>query len=110
MEDTSEEFIPVEMAAAILGVTTRHVSRYQDRVRTKRLGKRILYHRDDIATLAAERSQIATTRATANQTTDASLADLIALLHEKDTIITQQQEQLPQLTQRLAVLEAQQNR
>lgn len=55
MQDEAEQYIPVEEAAAILGLSIRHTSRYAGKVRTKRLGTRVLYHRGDIEQHAEEK-------------------------------------------------------
>ena len=51
-----DDYITVEDAAAILGVTPRQANRYGSgnapRIRTQRAGRRILYHRGDVEALA----------------------------------------------------------
>src|SRR5919199_5473165 len=54
MTDNGQEYIPVETVASILRVSVRHASRFADRVRTERAGKRILFHRGDVEELARE--------------------------------------------------------
>lgn len=54
MTDTDEEWLTVEAVAQRLRVSVRHASRYGDRVRTMKAGKRILYHRDDVDALGVE--------------------------------------------------------
>jgi excisionase family DNA binding protein len=57
---TDERYITVEEAAALLQVSTRQVHRYgggeHPRLRTRKTGRRILFHRDDVETLARELS------------------------------------------------------
>ena len=52
MSDHEHQYITVEQASEILHITTRQVNRYgsgeQPRLRTKRDGKRVLYHRADV--------------------------------------------------------------
>lgn len=55
MQDEAAQYIPVEEAAAILGLSIRHTSRYAGKVRTKRIGTRVLYHRGDIEQHAEEK-------------------------------------------------------
>ena len=52
--DEIDEYIPVEEVAARLKVSVRQASRYGNRVRTQRAGRRILYHREDVEQLADE--------------------------------------------------------
>ncbi len=54
MTDNDEEWLTVEQVAQHLRVSVRHASRYGERVRTKKAGKRILYHRGDIEALGVE--------------------------------------------------------
>ncbi len=58
MDDTEEtgEFIAVETAADILKMTPRQVNRYgnERRIRIRRAGRRVLYLRDDVESLADE--------------------------------------------------------
>ncbi len=51
-----DEYIPVERAAQLLNVTTRHAHRacHKAGVRASKAGKRTLYHRLDVERLAAE--------------------------------------------------------
>jgi hypothetical protein len=58
MSDDAAAYITVEEAAALLELSTRQVSRYGKgegaRLRTRRAGKRILYHRGDVESLARD--------------------------------------------------------
>jgi hypothetical protein len=54
MTDNDGEWLTVEAVASRLRVSVRHASRFQGRVKTKKAGKRILFHRDDIEALARE--------------------------------------------------------
>jgi len=57
-EHDQEEWLTVEDAASVLRLTTRQVNRYgggnEPRLRTKRVSRRVLYHRDDVEALADE--------------------------------------------------------
>jgi hypothetical protein len=55
MQDEAAQYIPVEEAAAILGLSIRQTSRYAGKVRTKRIGTRVLFHRGDIEQQAEEK-------------------------------------------------------
>ena len=61
---TDDEYIPVEEVAAMLGVKIRQAARYGERVRTKMVGRRMIYHRGDVQAIADERAaqQAAATR------------------------------------------------
>lgn len=50
------EYIPVEEVAALLSVTTRHAHKacHKGNVRQRQAGKRMVYHRADVARLADE--------------------------------------------------------
>ncbi len=50
----NDDYISVEEAADLIGRSPRHTSRYANKVRTIRVGTRTLYHRDDMAHIAAE--------------------------------------------------------
>ena len=50
----NDEYIPVELVASRLKLSVRQATRYADRVRTIRSGRRILFHRDDVEALADE--------------------------------------------------------
>ena len=52
----NEQYIPVEEAGRILGVTPRQANRYgtEGKIRTRKAGKRIMYHRGDVEALAED--------------------------------------------------------
>jgi hypothetical protein len=56
--EVQDEWMPVEEAASLLHVTTRQVNRYgageAPKLRTKRVSRRVLYHRQDVFDLAQE--------------------------------------------------------
>jgi hypothetical protein len=58
MSDDLDQYMPVEELAALLGLSPRQASRYgagdAPKLRTRQLGKRILYHRDDAQRLRQE--------------------------------------------------------
>ena len=56
MSNNDAEYIPVETAAEILKITTRHVNRFgnEGKIRTRKAGRRILYLREDVQALAEE--------------------------------------------------------
>jgi hypothetical protein len=106
-----EAYIPVEEVAVILGVSPRQAARYQDRVRTKRAGHRILYHRGDITAQAKLRGQgqDAQEAAKAYQQPKAEgvpASELIQYLREREAHSDMLQEQLHQATHRIGELEA----
>ena len=51
---TDDEWLPVEVVANRLKLSVRQATRYQTRVRTKRAGRRILFHPEDVEMLATE--------------------------------------------------------
>ena len=56
MSNNDAEYIPVETAAEILRMTARAVNRYgnEGRLQIRRAGRRVLYLRSDVESLAAE--------------------------------------------------------
>jgi excisionase family DNA binding protein len=58
MSDDGDSYITVEEAAQILGLSTRQVHRYgqgeTSRLRTCKVGRRLLYHRNDVLSLAKD--------------------------------------------------------
>lgn len=56
MSDINDDWMTVEEASGLLRVVPRQVNRYgnESKLRTKRIGRRILYHRDDVQKLAEE--------------------------------------------------------
>lgn len=106
-----EAYIPVEEAAALLGVTPRQAARYKDRVRTKRAGQRILYHRGDIEQQAALKGQGQDARAAAKVYQPPKPAriptdEFIQYLREREQHSDRLQEQLRQAAHRIGELEA----
>lgn len=53
-DNDQDEYVTVETVASILRISVRHASRFAERVRTKKAGKRILYHRGDIEAIGLE--------------------------------------------------------
>jgi len=53
--DETSVYIQVEDVAELLGVSKRQATRYAEKVRTQQDGRRIMYHRADVETLAQER-------------------------------------------------------
>src|SRR5918998_6722601 len=49
-----DEYIPVEVVADRLRLSVRQATRYAEKVRTIKKGRRIYYHREDVETLADE--------------------------------------------------------
>jgi hypothetical protein len=58
MSDSTADYITIEEVAALLDLSSRQASRYGKgegaRLRTRRAGKRILYHRGDVESLARD--------------------------------------------------------
>ncbi len=97
------DYIPVEEAAQLLGVTTRQAARYGERVRTKRVGKRVLYHRDDIAQIAQERNLERSYERSTTLTSD----EFLTYLRERDQQLASLIKQLLDAAHRIGVLEEQ---
>ena len=105
-----DEYITVEAAAAILGVTTRQANRYGSgnppRVRIQRAGRRILYHRGDVEALADELG--AHRRLTPPPPTRADLipaGEMLDYLRERDAQLEALQAQLRTAAHRIGELE-----
>lgn len=49
-----EKWLSVENAAQRLNLSRRHMYRYAERVRTQKIGKRLLFHAEDVEELARE--------------------------------------------------------
>jgi hypothetical protein len=66
-EPDDAEYVNVETASDILGIVTRMVHRYgeQGRLRRRRLGRRMLFHRGDVDALAVEIDAVNKVRAPA---------------------------------------------
>jgi hypothetical protein len=58
MSDSTADYITIEEVAALLDLSSRQASRYGQgegaRLRTRRAGKRILYHRGDVESLGRD--------------------------------------------------------
>ncbi|NNJ13339.1 helix-turn-helix domain-containing protein [Chloroflexales bacterium ZM16-3] len=58
MSDSTADYITIEEVAALLDLSSRQASRYGKgegaRLRTRQAGKRILYHRGDVESLARD--------------------------------------------------------
>ncbi len=106
----AEAYITVEEAAGMLGVTIRQASRYQDRVRTQRVGNRILYHREDIRAQVAQRGRGAAARQAAQEYTrqqPPKPTPTNALIAYLQSTIARQEQLLLQFAHRIGELEAQ---
>ncbi len=64
-EDDEAEYVNVETAASILSIVTRQVHRYGEngRLRRRKLGRRMLFHRGDVDALALELDAVNKVRA-----------------------------------------------
>src|SRR5919199_5459187 len=96
-----EPYITVEDAAAILHVTTRQVNRYgsgeQPKLRTRRSGKRVLCHREDVEALADELDSAHRLTPPAGPRTDLVPAgEMLEYLRERDARLDVLQAQLTQ--------------
>ncbi len=112
MGDT--DYISVEEAADILGVTTRQARRYQHKVRSKVVGKRILLHRGDIAEQAGLKDEALQVRDEAQSHRERPpRAELVApgefldYLRERESHTERLQQQLIQAAHRIGELETQ---
>ncbi len=54
MTDNDNEYITIDDAAQIIRVSYRHAARFAGRVRTRKVGKRILFHKGDVEALSVE--------------------------------------------------------
>lgn len=109
-----EEYLTVEEAADILQVTTRQVHRYGSgpnaRIRTRRLGKRVMFHRSDVDTLA---NDLGVVRSAVERTPKPPKAELIPInemmlyLRERDQQLNEVQQQLNQALLRIGHLQGQ---
>ncbi len=96
---TDEPYITVEDAAAVLHVTTRQVNRYgsgdSPKLRTKRAGKRVLYHREDVEALADELDSVHRIAPPPAPRTDLVPAgEMLEYIRERDARLEQVQMQL----------------
>ncbi len=112
MGDT--DYISVEDAADILGVTVRQARRYQSKVRSKVVGKRVLLHRGDIAEQAGLKDEALQARGGAqNYRERTPRADLVApgefleYLRERESHAERLQQQLIQAAHGIGELETQ---
>lgn len=114
--DLDELYMTVEDASAVLGVTTRQVNRYgkgdPPKIRTYRAGKRLLYSRDDVESLADDLGVMRTVGA--QQPAKAELVPLGEMLRyqrereqDHDRHVNDLQGQLQQAAKRVGELEAQ---
>jgi small-conductance mechanosensitive channel len=113
-EPPEEHYIPVEEVAVILGVTIRQASRYADRVRTRKAGKRVLFHKGDIDAVAEEKRIEDAARGEArkyeppkSKTELVPVGEMLDYLRERDAKIDQQQQQLIAAARRIGELEVQ---
>jgi predicted FMN-binding regulatory protein PaiB len=121
-----DDYIPVELAAKRLRLSIRQATRYAERVRHKRVGRRIFYHKEDIETLAGELNtedrEPAPPRAEMMpagdvlQTFERQQAQLVAMSHEIGRLtgmLDQQRlltEDMERVRQRLQAVEAERDR
>ncbi len=108
-----EEYIPVEDAAYILQLTTRQVHRYgsdpNPRLRTRRLGKRVIFHRGDVEALAAELGAIRKVGERPPPAPKAELmpiGEMLSYLRERDQQLADVQSQMNQALIRIGQLQA----
>ena len=107
-----EPYITVEDASAILRVTTRQVNRYgsgeHPRLRTRRAGKRVLYHREDVEALADEIDSAHRLAPPPAPRTDLVPAgDMLEYIRERDARLEVLQGQLVQAAAENATLRSQ---
>ncbi len=95
-----EPYIPVEEAADILQVTTRQAHRYgegdQPRVRTRRAGRRVMFHKDDVEALAAELGVLDQPRPGRPRSDLISATVMFDYIRERDVKLDALQQQLQQ--------------
>src|ERR687885_1940504 len=108
------DYIPVEEAADILGVTIRQARRYQNKVRSKVVGKRVLLHRGDIVEQAGLKDEALQARGEAQSYRGRiPRAELVApgefldYLRERESHAERLQQQLFQAAHRIGELETQ---
>ncbi len=101
----------MEEAAAILRISPRQVNRYghgdDARLRTRRAGRRILYHREDVLTLADD-LDVSSTVQTAKPLTLEIMppGDVLDYIREKDQQVLELAGRLAEATHRIGHLEA----
>jgi hypothetical protein len=109
-----EDYMPVEEAADLLRITTRQARRYQDKVRSKVVGKRLLLHRGDISELARLKNEELQARGEAQKyeerpkrTELIAPGEMLTYLREREAHAERLQQQLVQAAHRIGELESQ---
>ncbi len=97
---TDEQYITVEDAAEILQVTTRQAHRYGEgehsRLRTRRAGRRVMFHKGDVEALAAELGVLDQPRPGRPKPDPTSITAILDYLRERDAKMEAVQQQLQQ--------------
>ncbi len=95
-----DQYITVEDAASILQVTTRQAHRYGEgdraRVRTRRIGRRVMFHKGDVEVLAAELGVLDQPRPQRPKTDLTSVTAIFDYLRERDVKMEALQQQIQQ--------------
>jgi hypothetical protein len=108
---TYDEYITVEDAADILQVTIRSVNRYgsepkdNPRLRTRKAGRRILYHRGDVETLAQDLGVANTPRQKPPSLELLPPGEYLKHLEKKDEQIAMLQQQVSQMAMTIGRLQ-----
>ena len=99
-----DEWLTVEDAAVVLRLTPRQVNRYgsgdEPRLRTKRVSRRVLYHRQDVEELADELNVVLKPRvAQPSRAEMVPVGDMLDYIRDRDNQLAQLQGQLNRAAQ-----------
>ncbi len=102
------EYITVEEAAEILQVTTRQAHRYGERgrIQTRKAGRRVMFNRTDVETLADDLGVLTSPRPNAPRTDLVPAGDMLDYIRERDQRLDELQGQLVSAAAELGRLKA----
>ncbi len=95
-EAPEAHWIPVEDVADILQVTTRQAHRYSEsgRIRTRKAGRRVMFHKEDVESLAADLGVLAQPRPQRPRADIVPAGEMLDYLRERDRRLEELQQQL----------------
>ncbi len=97
-EAPETHWIPVEDAADILQVTTRQAHRYGEgdnaRIRTRKAGRRVMFHKEDVESLAADLGVLHAPRPHRAKTDLVPAGEMLDYIRERDRRLEELQQQL----------------
>jgi chromosome segregation ATPase len=98
MSNSTEHWIPVEDAAEILQVTTRQAHRYGEgpnaRIRTRKAGRRVMFHQEDVEALAADLGVLSQPRPQRQRADLVPTGEMLDYIRERDRQLLDLQQQL----------------